>query len=153
MESLADDSFDMVLSNAVLEHVLDIPGAVAELSRVTCASGIHAHQVDFRDHRNFDRPLDHLLLDKDAYHEYRVVSKGVHGTAQRMPEMIEQFSKHFLLWEVEPNTLADLNYVNEIVGQLSHDSPYRDWPPQLLRVVSAHLWMVRKPGEKRWFRK
>ncbi len=155
MASLAADSFDLVLSNAVLEHVLDIPGAVAELARVTRAGGIHAHQVDFRDHRNFDRPLDHLLLDKDAYHEYRVVSKGVHGTKQRMPEMIEQFSKHFWLWEVEPNTLADLNYVNEIISQLPRDNPYRGWSPQLLRVVSGHLWMVRKSyqGPRSWFRK
>ena len=154
MSSVIDASFDFVLSNAVLEHVFDISQAVTELARVTRVGGIHAHQIDFRDHRNFDRPLDYLLLNRNDYQRIRIETKCVHGTTQRMPEMIEQFSKHFWLWEVEPNIFANLDYVNEIITQLPHDSPYLSWPSQLLRAVSGCLWFVRKlNGSRKWWRR
>ena len=155
MPSLADGMFDYVQTNAVMEHVLDLPQVVAELARVTRTGGIHAHQVDFRDHRNFDRPLDHLLLDPIDYNKQRIESKASCGTAQRMPEMIEHFSKHFWLWKIENQLLAEPAYVAEICSKLPKNSAYKSWPPQLLRVIGGRLWFVRKPGgeRNRWFRK
>jgi len=47
LRSLGTGSFDYVQSNAVLEHVVSISGAVSELARITGPGGIHAHQVDF----------------------------------------------------------------------------------------------------------
>src|SRR5579859_3377149 len=71
MPSIGDGSIDFVLSNAVLEHVVDLSRVAPELARVTRVGGIHAHQVDFRDHRNMDRPLDHLLLHPVEYQRIR----------------------------------------------------------------------------------
>jgi SAM-dependent methyltransferase len=61
------ERFDVTLSNAVLEHVFDPLRAAVNLHRVTAPGGIGFHQVDFRDHRDFTRPLEYLLLDEFSY--------------------------------------------------------------------------------------
>jgi hypothetical protein len=59
--------FDLVLSNAVLEHVEDLEITAANLARLTAPRGWGFHQVDFRDHRNFDRPLEYLTMPADDF--------------------------------------------------------------------------------------
>src|SRR5262249_34537432 len=51
-------SVDVVFSNAVVEHLCDPGAAFAALYRMTRPGGIGLHQVDFRDHRDFARPLE-----------------------------------------------------------------------------------------------
>jgi SAM-dependent methyltransferase len=147
LSSIPSSTFDYVQSNAVLEHVFDMNRAAAELARVTKPNGIHAHQVDFRDHRDFSRPLDHLLLDSAAFYIMRKGENATNGTALRMPEMIEIFSRFFWLWDIEANMRAPMDYVAEIRKNLPPTSPYRDWPAQLLCETSGRLWLVRKSGE------
>ncbi|HEX6980167.1 MAG TPA: methyltransferase domain-containing protein [Alphaproteobacteria bacterium] len=43
MPSIADGSFDIVFSNAVLEHVYDIRAVARELRRVSKPGAIHSH--------------------------------------------------------------------------------------------------------------
>jgi SAM-dependent methyltransferase len=149
MTSLTPDSFDFVQSNAVLEHVVDLQATIAELARVTRTGGIHAHQIDFRFHRNFDRPLDHLLMDSESYTKFRLEDRGNHGTTIRMPEMIELFTPYFWLWETEINTVSTLEYAQEIWKKLPPDSRYRSWRPQVLSAVSGRLWLMRKDDHLR----
>jgi len=47
---IEDDLIDLIISNAVLEHIHDIKKAVEEMSRVIKRGGICIHQVDLRDH-------------------------------------------------------------------------------------------------------
>jgi SAM-dependent methyltransferase len=144
MRSLSDDSFNFIQSNAVLEHFVDLEATVAELARVTRTGGIHAHQIDFRFYRNFDRPLDHLLMDAESYTKFRLEDKGNHGTSIRMPEVIEIFTPYFWLWETEINTVTSLEYAQQIWQQLPPDSRYKTWRPQVLSAVSGRLWLMRK---------
>ena len=46
-----DASVDLILSNSVIEHVLDVEELVAELDRVAAPGGVQYHFVDFSDHR------------------------------------------------------------------------------------------------------
>lgn len=59
--------FDITLSNAVLEHLYSPNQAIAGLYAIMANGGFGLHQVDFRDHRNFDRPLEYLLLDEMSF--------------------------------------------------------------------------------------
>jgi ubiquinone/menaquinone biosynthesis C-methylase UbiE len=59
---LPDGSIDIHYSNATFEHLADIPASIAQLGRITKPGGVGFHQIDFRDHRNFDRPLDYLTI-------------------------------------------------------------------------------------------
>jgi SAM-dependent methyltransferase len=150
LASIRANSFDFVLSNAVLEHVSDIDRCAAELARVTSPGGLHCHQVDFRYHKSFDRPLDHLLLGWDEYQRERRYGGGVvHGTMMRMPEMVEIFSRYFWIWDIVANAHAQPDYTDEIRSKLPDDSPYKYWPVQMLRETSGFFWLVRKDKSRR----
>lgn len=144
LRSLETGFFDYVQSNAVLEHVVSTRKAVSELARITKPGGIQAHQVDFRDHRNFDRPLDVLLLNRPSYRRLRRSTGGENGTAMRMPELIEQFTRYFWVWDVRISCAAEHRYVDEIRQRLPPESPYRRWPTEALRQTSGCIWLARK---------
>jgi len=59
-----DASFDLVASNAVLEHVRDVAGAARECARILAPGGLAIHQVDFRDHRDFSDPRRFLEFSR-----------------------------------------------------------------------------------------
>ncbi|MDR3362188.1 MAG: class I SAM-dependent methyltransferase [Desulfovibrio sp.] len=65
LESVPDGSINFLCSWAVLEHLYDPPKAFARFAAVTKEGGYGLHQVDFRDHHDFTRPLEFLL------HHYR----------------------------------------------------------------------------------
>jgi SAM-dependent methyltransferase len=149
MISFPDRSFDFVQSNAVLEHVLDLDRAIGELARITKPGGIHAHQIDFRYHRNFARPLDHLLANTANYVRSFSRYNTSQGTSTRMPEMIEQFTRYFWVWETEINAVSPLEYANEILHRLPAASRYKNWAPQVLSAVGGRLWLLRKDDRVR----
>jgi len=150
MRSLPSNYFGFVQSNAVLEHVRDIGRAVAELARVTATGGIHAHQIDLRDHRDFDNPLAHLLLNPADYRRLRLEDKGNHGNILRLPEFLDIFVKYFWIWDIQKNPPFALKYVRKIKSQLPPDSPYRMWPEQMLRTIGARVWLTRRAPLPRW---
>jgi SAM-dependent methyltransferase len=55
-----DSSFDLVISQAVLEHVRSPAKAVAEIARVLRPGGLTSNQIDLRDHRDFDQSFAFL---------------------------------------------------------------------------------------------
>lgn len=62
-----DSAFDLVLSNAVLEHVRDPDAVARETARVLAPSGVALHQIDLRDHRDFSKPLEFLRLPSSEW--------------------------------------------------------------------------------------
>jgi len=60
VDSLPDESFDMVLSLAVLEHVTNMPDLTDDLWRLLKPGGVMFHVVDYRDH--YFRYPYHCLL-------------------------------------------------------------------------------------------
>lgn len=150
LSSIESNSFDFVLSNAVLEHVVNIHRTAAELARVTRPGGVNGHQVDFRCHSSVDRPLDHLLRDWSEYSDERINKGGaVDGTMMRLPEMIESFTPWFWVWGIETNLQADMKYTGEIRSRLPEDSPYKYWPTAMLRQTSALIWLTRKDRSRK----
>jgi hypothetical protein len=123
LTSIKSQSFNFVQSNAVIEHVVDIEAGVEELARITLPGGVHAHQIDFRDHGDFIRPLDHLLVDPVSYTRLRSEARGNGGTAMRMPEMISLFARCFWIWQIEINSTAPFEYASEVRRRLPSDSP------------------------------
>lgn len=62
----ANESFDYILSKAVLEHVADVPAAFAAMDALLVPGGRMIHHVDLRDHGIFTRggfpPLEFLTV-------------------------------------------------------------------------------------------
>jgi 2-polyprenyl-3-methyl-5-hydroxy-6-metoxy-1,4-benzoquinol methylase len=61
---LEDASLDVVVSNSVLEHVHRPAEVARETARVLSPGGWAVHQIDLRDHRDFDAPWEFLCYDR-----------------------------------------------------------------------------------------
>ncbi len=58
--TLPGASFDIIYSQACLEHVTDPRLTVKQIARLLRPGGVTSHQIDLRDHRDFARPLAFL---------------------------------------------------------------------------------------------
>ncbi len=60
-ERLGREAFDVIFSNAVLEHVADPPEAVQALAAMLAPGGVMLHDIDLRSHQTFEaHPLQFL---------------------------------------------------------------------------------------------
>jgi SAM-dependent methyltransferase len=142
LSELADGAFDCVVSNAVLEHIYDPAAVAVSLARVTKAGGYHFHQIDFRDHKDFSRPLEFLLIGDETY---RRQSEHKRGNRRRLTEWTSAFAAAgFKVADVEINESAPEAYFSAFVPRLRRaDSIYRDWPENDLRVLGARVCLRR----------
>jgi SAM-dependent methyltransferase len=141
MGQVADASFDVVISNAVLEHVGQLPLAARELFRITAPGGYSYHQVDYRNHRNFDLPLEHLLLSPGDFDRVLEATNGEAGCQHRVRDVSQMF-------EAAGFVVRRLNvYLNATPAYLAHFEPrlrrsasiYRDWPVDELGQIGAAI--------------
>ena len=145
LASVASGSVDFVYSNAVLEHIVDISKVAAENVRILKPLGWAVHQIDLRDHRDFSRPLEHLIMNErsftvgaeDSYYEF--------GNRVRAMEFCAHFENAGLrIVECETNETATSEYLLDSLPRLrSSASMYRLWPEQDLCRVSS-LFMLQK---------
>lgn len=147
LSALGNDSFDIILSNAVLEHVHDPERVTRELFRVTRPGGIGLHQIDFRDHRDFSRPLEYLLLDTAEFEDMFAERNGECGRQTRHYEMREFFrAAGFNVAEFDANWLAPEEYLDEFMARLRESSSaYKGAPRDELRMISGRF-ILEKPS-------
>jgi hypothetical protein len=142
MAAVPTGSIDLVLSWAVLEHVYDLPAVCGSFARVTRAGSIGSHQVDFRDHLRPDRPLEFLLssaLRAKIDFSYR---HGERGNRRRPKEFVTLLKRSgFGRVEINVTEEASPTYLADFLPRLraARTSPYRSWPTDDLRVLSARV--------------
>ena len=77
--ALAPQSFDLIVSNAVLEEVYALDEAFAAMDRLIRRGGYQVHKIDLRDYGMFTRfgyhPLEFLTI-RDGIYRYMVESTG-----------------------------------------------------------------------------
>ena len=123
--------FDVVLSNAVLEHVYELAAVVRELARVTVPGGIGSHQVDFWDHKNLRNRWNFLLMNDATFvHQFR----KKHWRIQhrwRHCEVVSLFSSSWIraIEEAPPTELATAAYIASYA--------FLDYAQQVNRVSPA----------------
>jgi SAM-dependent methyltransferase len=143
---LPTGSVDVVLSNAVVEHLYDLEQSFAQLARVTRVGGLGFHQVDFRDHRNFDRPLEYLLLARD---EFSTVFAGCHGECGNRYRPDETTAclqaAGFDVLDFTGNLFCKADYLTEFIPRLRGcRSPYRNRSEDDLRIISGRYLLRRR---------
>jgi SAM-dependent methyltransferase len=139
-EKDATQKFDIVLSNAVFEHLFSPLRAFRGLWNITADGGVGLHQVDFRDHRNFDRPLEYLLLDEFTFVEMLQEVHGECGNRLRPHQMEAMFKKvGFSTVRFRPNLWATEEYLTDLVPRLRRtpESPYQGIGAERLREISG----------------
>ncbi len=143
LSGLATGSIDIVLSNAVLEHAESPAGVARELYRVTRPGGSGIHQVDFRDHRDFSRPLEYLLLGADDFEAMFVERHGECGRQIRHYEMRGLFeAAGFKIAGFDANWIAQDDYLDDFLPRLrASQSAYRGAPKSELRTISGRFFL------------
>jgi 2-polyprenyl-3-methyl-5-hydroxy-6-metoxy-1,4-benzoquinol methylase len=145
---LADASIDITVSCAVLEHLFDPRTAARELARVTRDGGYAIHQVDFRDHRDFTRPLEYLLLGREQFRKIFDDCNAECGNRIRPFELAAIMPEAGLVIEkMEANCHSTPEYLADFLPRLraAADSEYREWPEQELRQLGAMVVARRTP--------
>ncbi len=147
LRGIAAASVDIVLSNAVFEHLFDPLAACRELARISKPAGWGFHQVDFRDHRDFARPLEYLLLDDEEFRVTFAERNGECGSQWRPFEMARFFEQaEFEVLHFEANMSATEDYLREFEPRLREaGSRYRDTPIAELRTISGRFHLRRRP--------
>ncbi len=151
LSCVPDHSVDLVISAAVLEHLYDLKPAFYHLARITKPGGFGLHTVDFRDHRDFSRPLEYLLLsDKEFSREFkeRLGECGNRYRPQEMRQLLELMG--FEVRKFQPSIFTEEEYLTEFLGRLrqSKKSRYRNYPAEDLRVSLGCLLLMKKHPEK-----
>lgn len=135
---------NICFSNAVLEHLYDPDAALSSLSQCMSPGAIGFHQVDFRDHRNFDAPLE-FLLDRTPGMNYSTEFCVHHGNSWRPHEYESLWRKHgFEVLEFSPNIFAAESYIDDFMPKLAaSNSIYSNLSREQCRVVSG-MFTVKK---------
>jgi SAM-dependent methyltransferase len=150
LESLvevADASIDVMVSNAVLEHTYDLVRAVSEMARVIRPGGLGLHQVDHRDHRFPERPLELLTVDDHQFEQLFTMVHGECGNRWRPHELEALFAEQgFEVLGVDISKQADPAYVKELCSRLgqAEGSRYRHLTPQQLMPLSVFYTVRRR---------
>ncbi len=142
LRDIPDESVDIVCSTAVLEHIYDPQRAFRSLSRISKKGALGLHQVDFRDHNNFDRPLDFLLIKDEEFMKKFKQESGEHGNRWRPAEYRNLFQKNNFRVIKYISTL-DINreYLLETLPRLRKvsGSRYQQHSEEDLHSVAGHF--------------
>lgn len=148
LSSAKVDPFDVIMSNAVLEHVPGLAAAARALHAATRPGGFGFHQIDMRDHRDFSRPLEYLLFTAAAWEKLSTAANWEYGSQRRKSAYEDAFrNTGFELVEVAVNEHSDPTYLAEFKARLARteDSPCRRASQDDLESIGA-LFIVRRPA-------
>ena len=149
LAGVKSESIDLAISNATLEHINDMAGAARALARVTKPGGLGIHIADYRDHRDFDRPLEFLLIETAALEPEREYPSAM-GNRLRPSETARYFFDAGFETKVHPFLEADVAYLEEFIPRLrASGSSYRDWPADELKILGAALVLRKRIAWRR----
>jgi SAM-dependent methyltransferase len=137
---------DLTLSNAVFEHLFNPLEAIRNLYEVMATGGIGFHQVDFRYHTDFDRPLEYLLMDEISYARMFDSCHGECGNRTRPVQMTEMFKRvGFTSVECQGNMFVEPGYLKDFMIRLAAQrwNLYRGFDEEDLSIISARF-VIRK---------
>lgn len=143
--------YDVTISNAVLEHLYDINKAFCQLSRLTKNGGLGFHQVDHRDHRDFTRPLEYLLLSDKEFEKIFSSCHGECGNRIRPDEMESVFSRHgFEVVARNENITASSDYLDDFYPrlQVAENSRFKNLSKDRLSCISCQ-YIIKKQAKRR----
>jgi SAM-dependent methyltransferase len=150
LASIADGAFDAVLSNAVLEHIETPAKAFPELYRVTRPGGVGLHQVDYRDHRGFDTPLEHLLMKPAAFDKLNHRFHMEYGSQRRQPDYANHLTAAgFTIERYESSEAANPAYLDDVMKRLAASGRSQPgWSREVLSDLGG-LFFLRRPSTGR----
>ena len=149
IHEVADSSIDITYSNATFEHLADPAKAIQQLARVTCPGGLGFHQIDFRDHRDFEHPLEYLTTAEEDSEQLLKKMAWSFGNGVRSTEFEDMFkAAGFQIIRFEANLLADEQYLTELRPRLR--KKYQSMPSEALRVLGGRFFTIKPFSDDPW---
>jgi SAM-dependent methyltransferase len=142
IDAIPDGTIDISYSNATMEHLRNASRAIEQLSRVTRAGGVGFHQIDLRDHRDFDRPLEYLTLTEDALNELMDERDYSCGNALRYTDFEQLFEQHGFDTRFDANGFAEPEYLADVTPRL-HER-FRALPAEAFRVLGGRFFLTKR---------
>lgn len=88
------DKVDFIYSNSVLEHVKNAEENIASMSKILNSGGYMYHNIDLRDHYNFNKPFLFYKYEDSTWNKY-LSKEGVSYTNRlRYDDFINLFKKY-----------------------------------------------------------
>jgi len=137
LDRLPARSADLVISNAVLEHLADVPRAFRGMAHIGRPGSLGLHQVDFRDHRDFSKPLEYMTLSAADFQRLFDSRMGECGNRWRSSPMGQAFeAAGFAVRRFDASLWAEADYLADVKTRLHPDvQPVSDLD---LSVTSGH---------------
>lgn len=137
LDRLPARSADLVISNAVLEHLADVPRAFRGMAHIGRPGSLGLHQVDFRDHRDFSKPLEYMTLSAADFQRLFDSRMGECGNRWRSGPMGKAFeAAGFAVRRFDASLWAEADYLADVKTRLHPDvQPVSDLD---LSVTSGH---------------
>jgi hypothetical protein len=109
----------VTLSNAVFEHLYDPKNAMEKLYKISANGALGFHQIDFRDHRDFARPLEYLLLSEQEFSRLFENCHGECGNRVRPFQFLAFCTDAgFIVESYESNIQTEALYREAIISRL-----------------------------------
>jgi len=88
------DSVDFIYSNSVLEHVKNVERNIESMSKILNLRGYMYHNIDLRDHYNFNKPFLFYKYEDSTWDKY-MTKEGVSYTNRlRYDDFVDLFKKY-----------------------------------------------------------
>ncbi len=130
-----DGSFDVVYSNAAMEHFAAPDEVIRETARVLRPGGLGLHQIDLRDHRPGRGPLEFLTIDGATW-ERAWRGKFNYTNRKRLGWFLEAFARAGFV-DVHATRVERVDVPEPVEHQLAAD--FRGLPREELSAASALL--------------
>lgn len=141
IDCIPDASVDWSFSNSTFEHLYDVPKAIFHLGRITKNGGLGFHQTDFRDHRDFNRPLEYITMTDAKF--LKLVKRVDYscGNRLRYTDFIAEFKHSGFNVSLSPDLFADEEYLEDV---LKRAQPFfRTIPQDALKVLSGRFHLIK----------
>lgn len=142
INGVPDHSIDVSFSNACFEHLHDSRKAIYQLSRITKKGGIGFHQIDLRDHRDYEKPLEFLSMSDFLFKRVAKLSNYCFGNRVRHYEFQQIFEDNGFKSLFKPNLMAEETYLKEVAGRFS--KKYKKTALAELRPVCGRFFIQKK---------
>jgi hypothetical protein len=138
---IASNSVDITFSNACFEHLLHSEKAIKQLARISKVGGLGFHQIDFRDHRDYDKPLEFLTFSNFSFKFILKFSNCCFGNRLRHQDFANLFAKNGFNFTFKADIFADESYLDDVLERSI--SKFRKMSKEEIAILSGQFRLTK----------
>lgn len=142
LEKLASKKCDLLVSQAVLEHIVDPENVLENLYKIMTPGGLLVHEIDFGTHIGILRDIDPLNHLRYCGRIWDLLKFDGSPNRLQLSDYVNIFNETgFKKIETKPLKIYDKRYVQRTLSHLS--ARFRGYPDEDIRTKSSVLLATR----------